>query len=65
MKTGYRHIDCATYYANKGLIGPGITEGLRRTGLNRSDLWITMDRHADPESGIKEALQQLDLDYID
>lgn len=41
IETGYRHIDCAVYYANQKLIGPGIKEGLRRTGLSRSDLWIT------------------------
>jgi len=69
IQTGYRHIDCATYYGNQKLIAPGIKEGLRRTGLSRGDLWITSklwnDRHADPEAGIKEALAQLGLDYLD
>jgi diketogulonate reductase-like aldo/keto reductase len=41
IQTGYRHIDCATYYGNQKLIAPGIKEGLRRTGLSRGDLWIT------------------------
>jgi alcohol dehydrogenase (NADP+) len=41
IQTGYRHIDCATYYGNQKQIAPGIKEGLRRTGLNRGDLWIT------------------------
>jgi diketogulonate reductase-like aldo/keto reductase len=41
IQTGYRHIDCATYYGNQKLIAPGIQEGLRRTGLSRGDLWIT------------------------
>jgi hypothetical protein len=41
IEIGYRHIDCAVYYGNQKLIGPGIKEGLRRTGLSRSDLWIT------------------------
>ena len=38
---GYRHFDCATAYQNQEIVGKGIAEGLRRTGLNRSDLWIT------------------------
>jgi alcohol dehydrogenase (NADP+) len=41
IQIGYRHLDCATYYGNQKLIAPGIKEGLRRTGLDRGDLWIT------------------------
>jgi hypothetical protein len=41
LQNGYRHIDLASYYANQKLIGPGIKEGLRRTGLSRSDIWIS------------------------
>jgi diketogulonate reductase-like aldo/keto reductase len=41
MENGYRHIDCAYAYQNQKDIGVGIKEGLRRTGLKRSDLWIT------------------------
>jgi len=41
MQSGYRHFDCAFRYGNQKLIGPGIKEGLRRTGLSRTDLWIT------------------------
>jgi alcohol dehydrogenase (NADP+) len=38
---GFRHIDCAYMYGNQKEIGVGIKEGLKRTGLARSDLWIT------------------------
>jgi alcohol dehydrogenase (NADP+) len=38
---GFRHIDCAFMYNNQKEIGVGIKEGLKRTGLARSDLWIT------------------------
>lgn len=38
---GYRHFDCATAYGNQVAIGKGLAEGLRRTRLNRSDIWVT------------------------
>jgi len=41
IENGYRHIDCAKAYGNQVDIGVGIKEGLKRTGLKRSDLWIT------------------------
>jgi alcohol dehydrogenase (NADP+) len=41
IENGYRHIDCAFVYGNQREIGKGIKEGLKRTGLNRTDLWIT------------------------
>jgi alcohol dehydrogenase (NADP+) len=47
---GYRHIDAAFQYGNQRDVGLGIKEGLKRTGLQRSDLWITSklggDRYA-------------------
>lgn len=41
MVNGYRHFDCATAYQNQVAIGKGLAEGLRRTGLNRSDIWVS------------------------
>jgi alcohol dehydrogenase (NADP+) len=41
IQNGFRHIDCAFMYGNQKDIGIGIKEGLKRTGLSRSDLWIT------------------------
>jgi len=41
IQTGYRHIDCAAAYRNQDLVGKGIADGLKKTGLKRSDLWIT------------------------
>src|SRR5437879_5913969 len=38
---GVRHLDCAYIYGNQKEVGVGIKEGLTRTGLSRSDLWIT------------------------
>ena len=41
IQTGYRHIDGAAIYGNEKLVGPGIADGLRKTGLDRSDIWVT------------------------
>jgi alcohol dehydrogenase (NADP+) len=41
IQNGVRHLDCAYIYGNQKDIGVGIKEGLKRTGLSRSDLWIT------------------------
>jgi alcohol dehydrogenase (NADP+) len=41
IEQGYRHLDCAYIYGNQKAVGLGIKEGLRRTGLARSDLWVT------------------------
>ncbi|KAF2422200.1 hypothetical protein EJ08DRAFT_682760 [Tothia fuscella] len=66
---GYRHIDAAYIYGNQGGVGQGITDGLRKTGLKREDLWITgklwSTRHGQEEYGLKETLNQLGLEYLD
>jgi diketogulonate reductase-like aldo/keto reductase len=41
IENGYRHIDAAYIYGNQKDVGLGIKEGLKRTGLSRTDLWIT------------------------
>ncbi|KAF2671280.1 hypothetical protein BT63DRAFT_370469 [Microthyrium microscopicum] len=69
IENGYRHIDAAFAYGNQKEVGLGIKEGLKRTGLARSDLWITSklggDRHGKEDFAIKETLQELGLDYLD
>jgi alcohol dehydrogenase (NADP+) len=41
IEAGYRHFDGATAYENQACVGQGLKEGMRRTGLKRSDLWVT------------------------
>jgi diketogulonate reductase-like aldo/keto reductase len=41
MQAGYRHFDGATAYQNQKNVAAGIKEGLKRTGLKRSDIWVT------------------------
>ena len=37
LNVGYRHIDGATIYGNEEALG----EGLRRSGVDRKDVWVT------------------------
>lgn len=41
IQAGYRHIDAAAAYGNQELVGKGIADGLKKTGLQRSDIWVT------------------------
>lgn len=69
IEAGYRHFDCATAYSNQKDVGPGIKLGLQRTGLKRSDLWITSkiwgNRHGDQvKSGIETNLKELGMFFF-
>ena len=37
LKSGYRHIDCAQFYANETQVG----QALRESGIKRSDVFLT------------------------
>lgn len=37
LKAGYKHIDCAAIYGNENEVG----EGIRASGVNPEDIWIT------------------------
>ncbi|KAJ9662620.1 H/ACA snoRNP pseudouridylase subunit [Neophaeococcomyces mojaviensis] len=69
IKVGYRHIDCAYCYANEDEVGAGIQEGLKATGLQRSDLFITTKLwctyHTRVEQNLDMSLKSLGLDYVD
>lgn len=71
IHTGYRHIDCAAAYKNEKAVGRGISEGLKRAGLSREDIWVTSklwNDHHDPslvEAAIDKTLSDLNLDYLD
>lgn len=65
IELGYRHVDTAENYENER----GVGDGLRDSGLDRADLWVTtkFNRrwHADPAEGLKGNLARLGLDYVD
>jgi 2,5-diketo-D-gluconate reductase A len=67
VDAGYRHIDTAVKYGNE----KGVGDGIRASGVDREDLFITTkldgefqgnDRAAE---GLDGSLQRLGLDYVD
>ncbi|KAL8899295.1 MAG: hypothetical protein Q9207_006272 [Kuettlingeria erythrocarpa] len=72
LQAGYRHIDCAKAYNNQEAVGKGIADGLKKTGLKRSDIWITSklwNDHHNSSALVSEALDwtlvELGLGYLD
>ena len=67
LDIGYRHIDTAQAYANER----GVGEGIRSSGINREDIFVTTKvaaEHKDYKSaadGIDGSLKAMGLDYID
>lgn len=67
LKAGYRSIDTAAYYANEA----GVGEGLRRSGIPRSEVHVTTkvwgDRHGykNTLAAFEQSLKNLKLEYID
>ena len=64
---GYRHIDTAQAYQNE----KGVGEGLRASGVDRKDWFVTTKLAAEVKSyqkavaAIDQSLQTMELDYID
>lgn len=67
LELGYRHIDTAQAYGNEEQVG----EGLRRSGVDRDDVWITTKvwwehlSHDDCLASARESLDRLGLDRVD
>ncbi len=67
LETGYRHIDTAEMYANEA----GVGEGVRASGLDRSEVFITsklnngFHRPDDARRAFDETLTALGSDYVD
>ncbi len=67
VKIGYRHIDTAQAYQNEA----GVGEGIKDCGVGRDQLFITTKLAAEIKSydeavkAIDEALERMQLDYID
>ncbi|KAK2461120.1 hypothetical protein APHAL10511_006647 [Amanita phalloides] len=62
---GYRHIDCAWAYGNEKLVG----EGIRLSGVPRSELFITSKLwstwHSRVEACLDQTLENLGTDVLD
>lgn len=65
LQTGYRSVDTAAIYRNEA----GVGEGLRASGLPRSELFVTTklwnDSHARAPQALEDSLRRLGLDYVD
>lgn len=67
IQNAYRSIDTAEAYENEKEVG----EGVRASGVNRKDLFITtklaaeIKNYDDAKKAINESLEKLGLDYID
>lgn len=67
IDAGYRSIDTAAIYGNER----GVGEGIRRSGIDRSELFVTtklwIDAHGVAEAPVaaSESLERLGLDYVD
>lgn len=67
ITNGYRHIDTAHSYGNEEAIGAGIN----RSGIDRSELWVTSKLSLPGHSrtgavdSYDQALDRLGLDYLD
>ena len=67
IEAGYRHIDTAQSYFNEGSVG----EGIRRSGIDRADLFLTtkiwIDNYGEGRAyaSIQDSLRKLGVEYID
>jgi len=65
IDAGYRSIDTAHIYGNE----KGVGEGIRRSGIDRSELFVTtklwVADHATAEAAAQSSLDALGLDYLD
>ena len=67
IEAGYKAIDTAVVYQNEAAVGTGIKE----SGANREDLFITTKVYNDCQGyeathrSFKESLEKLQLDYVD
>ena len=67
LKIGYRHIDTAEMYRNE----KGVGEGIRASGLDRGDVFVTSKLHNgshrpdDARKAFRTTLSTLGFDYVD
>ena len=67
IELGYRHVDTAAKYENED----GVGEGIRRSGIDRGELFITTKLDGGYQgddraiAGLRASLDRLGLDYVD
>jgi 2,5-diketo-D-gluconate reductase A len=67
VEAGYRHIDTAVKYGNEA----GVGEGIRRSGIERSEVYVTTKLDGEFQGqeraveGLEGSLERLGLDFVD
>jgi len=71
IRLGYRHIDCASVYANEPEVGQAIGEAIAAGEVRREELWITSklwcNAHGreNVEPALRRTLADLGLEWLD
>ena len=71
IRLGYRHIDCASVYANEPEVGAAIAEAIDAGEVRREELWITSklwcNAHGrtNVEPALRRSLADLQLEWLD
>ena len=69
LEAGGRLIDTAYMYHNEDAVGEGVRRAMEEYGIDREEIFVITkiypSQFADPETAIEEALQKLDIGYID
>lgn len=71
LRVGYRHLDCASDYANEKEVGEGLAAAITELGIPRSEIFITSKLWNSNHRAehVKEAceltLRDLGVDYLD
>ena len=69
LENGGRLIDTAYMYHNEEEVGRGVREAMDEFGIDREEIFVITklypNQFSDPEAAIKQALEKLDIGYID
>lgn len=72
LEVGYRHLECAWFYANEDEVGQAIQDFLKENpSVKREDLFVTtkvwnhLHRYDDVLWSLEDSLKNLQLDYVD
>lgn len=71
LKSGYRHIDCASVYGNEENVGAGIRKAIDEGIVARDQIWVTsklwcsFHKQEHVEMAVRKSLSDLGLDYLD
>jgi diketogulonate reductase-like aldo/keto reductase len=69
LKAGYKHIDCASAYANQAEIGAVLSDAFKAGQVKREELWVTSklfnNEHHDVRGAVEKSLKDLQLEYLD